>query len=732
MKKVILSIDGMTCSACSNGLEKYLNKQESIKSATVNLVMNTASIEYDNTKIGMEDLNRFVAKAGFKSMGVYLPGAQEKKKRSTKIKLVIIAIVSILNLYVSMSHMVHLPSLPMLDMMDNTINYTTALFVLTTIVILLCLDVIRNGFKNLIHKTPNMDTLVSLGVLSSYCYSIFGMIKIFNGNMDMVHNLYFESASTVLFFIKLGKYIESRNKDKTKEAIRNLLTITPKDAVIERDGKEITVTIDEIQKGDIVVCKPGEKIAVDGIVIDGITHINESFITGESTPVKKEKDANVLAGSINYEGTIRYSAQKIGKESTVSEIVKMVVEATNTKAPIAKVADKISGYFVPVVIILAVISFLVWLVVADINTAINIFVSVLTIACPCSIGLATPLAIVISSGICSKKGILVKNSEVLENASKIKNIALDKTGTITKGELSVSNVICYSSVDEKEIIRIVASIEKKSEHPIAKAIVRYAREEKIEMARVQEFEAIVGLGVKAKFEDKVYYIGNRKLIENNNISLPNVDDENILTQEKNSILYLANENEVLALIGVKDILKGNIKEVIAKFKKKNINVVMLTGDNENTANAIAKEVGINEVISNVKPKEKARIIEEKKKDGITLMCGDGINDSVSLITADIGASISNGTDIAIDSASVVLMNDDLDKINDLIEISKKTMKNIKQNLFWAFIYNILMIPIAMGIFTKFGISLNPMIASFAMMLSSLTVVFNALRLRRIK
>lgn len=732
MKKVILSIDGMTCSACSNGLEKYLNKQESIKSATVNLVMNTASIEYDNTKIGMEDLDRFVAKAGFKSMGVYVPGVEEKKKRSTKIKLVIIAIVSILNLYVSMSHMLHLSSIPMLDMMNNTINYTIALFVLTTIVILLCLDVIRNGFKNLIHKTPNMDTLVSLGVLSSYCYSIFGMIKIFNGNMDMVHNLYFESASTVLFFIKLGKYIESRNKDKTKEAIRNLLTITPKDAVIERDGKEITVTIDEIQKGDIVVCKPGEKIAVDGIVIDGITHINESFITGESTPVKKEKDANVLAGSINYEGTIRYSAQKIGKESTVSEIVKMVVEATNTKAPIAKVADKISGYFVPVVIILAVISFLVWLVVADINTAINIFVSVLVIACPCSLGLATPLAIVISSGICSKKGILVKKSEVLENASKIKNIALDKTGTITKGELSVSKIISYSNLDEKEIIRIVASIEKKSEHPIAKALVKYAREEKIEMAHAQEFEAVVGLGIKAKFEEKVYYIGNRKLIESNNIPIPNEDDENILTQEKNSILYLANENEVLALIGVKDTLKGNVKDTISSFKEKGINVVMLTGDNENTAKAIAKEVGIDEVVSNVKPKEKARIIEEKKKDGITLMCGDGINDSVSLITADIGASILNGTDIAIDSASVVLMNDDLDKINDLIEISKKTMRNIKQNLFWAFIYNILMIPIAMGIFTKFGITLNPMIASFAMMLSSLTVVFNALRLRRIK
>ena len=732
MKKVILSIDGMTCSACSNGLEKYLNKQEDVKNATVNLVMNTASIEFDDKKLTMEDLDKFVARAGFKSMGIYVPGKEEKKKHRDIIKLIWIAIISILNMYVPMSHMIGLPVIPYLHMIDYPVNYSIASLILTTLVIVLCLDVIRNGFKNLIHKTPNMDTLVMIGVLSSYAYSIYGGIRVLQGDCSFVENLYFESASTVLFFIKLGKYIEARNKDKTKEAIRNLVTITPKNAVIERYGKEITVTIDEIQKGDIVVCKPGQKIAVDGQIVEGITHIDESFVTGESVPVKKEKNSKVIAGSINYEGTIKYSAEKIGKESTVSEIVRMVVEATNTKAPIAKVADNISGYFVPVVILIAIISFMVWMLISDVSTAINIFVSILVIACPCSLGLATPLAIVIANGVCSRKGILVKNSEVLENAEKIKNVVLDKTGTITKGKLSISKIYNYSSIEDNNLIQIVASIEKKSEHPIAKAIVNKAKEEKIKFLQVEEFEALAGLGVKAKIDNITYLIGNRKLMQENNVEISNSNDVETLVTSGNSILFVAKENELIALIGVKDVLKDNIKEVISTIKQKNIEVVMLTGDNETTANTIAKEVGIDKAYANVSPKEKASIIEELKKNGKTLMCGDGINDSVSLVSADIGASISNGTDIAIDSAQVVFMNDDLNKINDLIDVSHKTMRNIKQNLFWAFAYNICMIPIAMGVFSKLGLTLNPMIASFAMMLSSLTVVFNALRLRRIK
>ena len=553
---------------------------------------------------------------------------------------------------------------------------------------------------------------------------------ILTGKTKYVESLYFESSAIVLFFIKIGKYVENINKDKTKKAIQDLMTITPNNAVVEREGKEYIVTIDEIKKGDIVICKPGEKIAVDGIIVDGITHINESFITGESIPVKREKGSKVIAGSINFEGTIKYEAQKIGKESTVSEIVRLVVEATNTKAPIAKIADKISGYFVPVVIIIAIVSFISWLIISrDFGTALNVFVSILVVACPCSLGLATPLAIVVSSGVASKKGILIKNSEALENAHKIKTIVFDKTGTLTKGELTVSKIYNYTELKNEDIMNVVAKVESKSEHPIAKAIRKYVVNLENDI-HVEDFKAIPGYGVSAVVENEKFLIGNKKLMAENGIEIENSNNEEDLICIGNSILYVAKNNKIIALIGVKDVVKENAKKVVAKLKEQHINVVMLTGDNEKTAEYIASELGINNVIANVKPREKAETINKLKKYGMVAMCGDGINDSVSLVTADIGISISTGTDIAMDSSSVVIMNDNLDKINELISISKKTITNIKQNLFWAFFYNICMIPIAMGVFSKIGVKLNPMLAALAMTISSLTVVLNALRLRR--
>ena len=730
MKKVLLKIDGMTCSACSTGLEKYLNKQEGVK-ATVNLVMNNASIEYDEKKYEITDLEKFVAKAGFESLGIDNFEKEEKKKSNEKFKLIGITVISLLILYISMSHMVGLPVIPFLNMMKYPVNYAISLWVLSSIVIFMGKDLIKNGLKNLIHKTPNMDTLVTIGVASSYIYSIFGTFMILKGKTDYVHTLYFESSAIVLFFIKIGKYIENINKDKTKKAIQDLMTITPQNATIERDGKEVKVTIDEIKKGDIVICKPGEKIAVDGVITEGVTHINESFITGESVPVKREKDSKVIAGSINFEGTIKYKAEKIGRESTVSEIVRLVVEATNTKAPIAKIADKISGYFVPVVMLLAVVSFIIWMIISkNFGTSINVFVSILVVACPCSLGLATPLAIVVSSGVASKKGILIKNSEALENAHKVKTVVFDKTGTLTKGELTVSKVYNYSDLSDEEIIRDIAIIESKSEHPIARAIVKYAGDLPKE-SKIEDFKAIIGYGVTALINGNTYLIGNKKLMNENGINLKNEYDENELSKSGNSLLFVAKEKSLIALIGVKDVVKENAKEVVKKLKEKNIKVVMLTGDNENTAKVMADEIGVEEVIANVKPKEKAEKIKELKKDGFVMMCGDGINDSVSLVTADIGVSISTGTDIAMDSSSVVLMSDNLDRLNDLITISKKTIRNIKQNLFWAFFYNICMIPIAMGVFSTLGITMNPMFGAFAMTLSSLTVVLNALRLTKI-
>ena len=730
MKKVLLKIGGMTCSACSSGLEKFLNKQDGIKIATVNLVMNNASIEYDEKKLDLPTIEKFVKKAGFESLGIDNLEKEEKKKSKEKYKLIAITIISLLILYISMCHMIGLPVIPFLDMIKYPINYAVSLLVLTVIVLFLGKHIIKNGYKNLIHKTPNMDTLVTIGVLSSFLYSIYGTIMIFRGENSYVERLYYESAAIVIFFIEIGKYVEAKNKDKTKEALQELMTITPNSAVIIRNDKEIKVTLDEIQKGDIVICKPGEKIAVDGTVVDGVTHINEAFITGESIPVKRENGSKVIAGSINYEGTIKYKAEKIGKESTVSEIVRMVVEATNTKAPIAKIADKISGYFVPTIIIIAIISFIVWLIIAkDFAFAINIFVTILVVACPCSLGLATPLAIVIASGNASRKGILIKTSEALENAHKVKTIVFDKTGTLTKGELTVSKIYNYSELGENDILKDIASIENKSEHPIAKAIITTAKERKLEIGDVKEFKAIPGYGVSAKANDSYYLIGNKKLMQENNIKIENDQDEVDLVCEGNSILFVAKDNKMIALIGVKDVLKDNVKEVITKLKQKNIDIVMLTGDNEKTAQVIAKEIGIENVIAGVLPKQKAEEIKKLKEKGIVMMCGDGINDSISLVTADIGVSISSGTDIAMDSSNVVIMNDNLEKINDLIDISKRTIRNIKQNLFWAFFYNICMIPIAMGILKPFGITMNPMIAAFAMTLSSLTVVLNALRLK---
>lgn len=732
MKKVLLKIGGMTCSACSSGLEKYLNKQDGVVRANVNLVMNNASIEYDDKKLSLKDIEKFVDKAGFESLGIDNLKKEERKKSGEKINLILTSIFSIAILYVSMAHMIGLPDIPFLSMMEHPLNYAVSLLVLTTVVLGLGYNILKNGIKNLIHGTPNMDTLVTIGVLASFIYSVYETVQIFLGDASFVHSLYYESAAIVIFFIRIGKYVEGINTDKTKEAIQELMTITPNSAVVERDGKEITVTLDEIEKDDIVICKPGEKVAVDGTVVDGISHINESFITGESMPVKVEAGTKVIAGSINYEGAIKYKAEKIGRESTVSEIVRMVVEATNTKAPISKLTDKVSSVFVPIVITIAIITFIVWLIIGkSFAVALNYFVTVLVVACPCSLGLATPLAIVIASGVCSKKGILVKNSESLENAHKVKTIIFDKTGTLTKGTLSFSKMYNYSDLNDDDIFKIIAGVEKKSEHPIAKAIVEEVEKRNIDFDEVKEFKAISGQGVFAVVENYDVLIGNKRLMDANNISV-NESDFDELVNDGNSILYVSLNNKVVALIGVKDIVKENVSEVISSLKKKNINVVMLTGDNEVTAKKIAENVGIETVVANVMPSQKAEYVEKLKKDGLVMMCGDGINDSVSLVKADIGVSVSSGTDIAMDSAQVVIMNDNLDRINDLIRISSKTIRNISGNLFWAFFYNICMIPIAMGVFVGLGVSMNPMLAALAMVFSSLFVVLNALRLRVVK
>lgn len=734
MKKVVLSIDGMTCSACSNGLEKYLNKQNGIKSATVNLVMANALIEYDENILNLGKIEKFVEEAGFKSLGIYNENSEKKQNKNEKVKFIIFSVLAVALMYISMGHMIGLPNFSFLDMHMHPLIYAGTLLALTIAFVVYGFDIIKSGCKNLIHKAPNMDTLVAMGVITSILYSLYGMYMIAKGHHEYVENLYFESAAIVIFFIKLGRYIDRISKDKTKEAIQKLVQITPKEAVIKVNGEEKKVTIDEIKKGDIVVSKPGEKIAVDGEIITGKAHLDESFITGESKPVSKTEGSKVIAGSINYDGYIEYEAEKIGKESTISEIVRLVIEATNTKAPIAKVADTVSGYFVPAVILIAIITFIAYLILGNtVATAINAFVTILVVACPCSLGLATPLAIVVSEGVCANNGILVKKSEILENAEKTTTVVFDKTGTLTYGKLKIAQIINYSKMQEKELMQIVGSLEKKSTHPIGKAFEDYLNENKIETLDVKDFKDVSGYGIIGKIAENEVILGNYKILEKYDITNSHKQDEEKLAKEGNSIIYVVLNNEISAIVGVNDIVRENSKEVISKLNKNKIETVMLTGDNTQTAEKIAKEIGITTVISNVTPREKTEVVKKLKAEGkYVMMCGDGINDSPALASSNIGVSVNSGTDIAMDSSDVILTRNDLNSILNLINISKKTIRNIKQNLFWAFFYNSLMIPIAMGLFSKWGITINPMIASFAMVISSLTVTLNALRLKRIK
>lgn len=725
MNKIDLSIGGMSCSACSSGLEKYLNKQKGIIDASVNLVLAMATIKYED--ISIEDIERYIKEAGFESLGPY-DLFKEKKSKNVKKNLMIFSVLVIILLYVSMAHMVGLPCISFLNMEKYPLNYALSLLVLTIPFMIYGIDIFKSGYKNLIHKTPNMDTLVSIGVISSFIYSLISTIMIIIGKEMYVHNLYFESAGVVVYFIKLGRYIDSKSKEKTKEAIKSLVQITPMRALLKTKDGEKEVTIDEVKVGDILICKPGMKFAVDGIIVDGSTHADESFITGESKPNKKNINDKVVAGSLNIDGSVLYEAKAIGKNSTISEIVRLVVDASNTKAPIARFADKVSGYFVPSIILIAVLTFIGYLLLGNgINDGLVHFVNVLVVSCPCALGLATPLAIVVSEGVCAKNGILVKNSETLENSYKVDAICFDKTGTLTYGNLKVNKVNNYSSYKESELKVIISSLESKSSHPIASAF----KNDKLKLKEVKKYKNIDGVGLEGTIENNKYYIGNSRLFEILNIKNEYLSDEEKLTLEGNSILYVIENKNVIALVGVKDIIRDDAKDIISELSKDK-EVIMLTGDNKVTAGVIAKELNINNVISNVLPSEKVKEIKKLMKDKTVMMIGDGINDAPSLATSNIGVSIGSGTDIANDSSDVILMNDNLVNIVNLINISKKTMKIIKENLFWAFFYNICMIPIAIGLFNNFGINMNPMIAGLSMTLSSVTVILNTLRLKKRK
>lgn len=733
MKKIVLAIEGMTCSACSNGLEKYLNKQEGIKNAVVNLVMANALIEYDEKVLNQQKIEEFVKKAGFKSLGEFKEIKLEKNTKKEKIKFIIFSFLAIIMMYISMGHMLKIPTITFIDMHKSINTYLAILFLITVLFLIYGFDILKNGYKNLIHKTPNMDTLVGIGVFTSFCYSVFNTFFILKGKSNYINNLYFESTCMIIYFIKLGRIIDGINKNKTKEAIQKLVKITPDKANVKNGESISEVTLDEIKIGDILVCKPGEKVAVDGEITYGKTHIDESFITGESKPVSKEINHKVIAGSINYDGYIEYRAQKIGKDSTVSQIVKYVLEATSSRTKISRLADKVSSFFVPSLLIIALITFLVYLILGQgIENAITTFITIIVVACPCSLGLATPIAIVLSEGICVENGILIKKSEILESAKNVDTVVFDKTGTLTYGTLKISEIHNYSKFSEKQLLQIIGSIEQKSSHPIGKAFIEYLNTNKITFLEIKNFENYAGFGISAEVDNEKYIVGNSKIIEKFNIKNNYKKDEENLSLKQNTIIYIANKQKILAIIGVNDIIKQESKNLINSLNNLKIKTIMITGDNKQVAKNIAQDLNITEVISETLPTEKADIVKKLKQNGnFIIMVGDGINDSPALANADIGLSIGSGTDIAIDSADVVLTNNNLNNILKLINISKITIKNIKQNLFWAFFYNVLMIPIAMGVLKPIGISISPMVASIAMVLSSLTVTLNALRIKNI-
>ena len=716
MKNIILNVGGMTCSGCSARLEKYLNKQEGIFSASVNLVLATAKIEYDENLLDVNKLNKFIEESGFTSYGEEY---NKNKRKPERLVLLIYTVLTILLMYISMGNMFKITMPNIINMHFNPIIYSISLAAITFLYFIYGFDIIKSGIKNLVHRMPNMDSLIMIGVIVNYLYSLFNMILVFKGDMNGLHHLYFEASAMTILFVKIGRFIDKNNRIKATDAVRGLVSVTPKKAVKLVDGEEKTVTINEISKGDIIVCRPGEKIAVDGIVRKGRTNINEALITGESKPVHKEVGNEVIAGSINCNGYIEYEAVRIGRETNISNIVKMVVEATNSKTEIQKFVDKVSGIFVPAIFIIAVLaSILNFVIIKDISIAVNVFVTVLVVACPCALGIATPLAMVVSIGKLSRNGIFIKSSESLEILNGIKNIVFDKTGTLTNGKFSV---VDKNISDEN--MQILQSIEFNSKHPIAQSICEFSDFNKIEVTNFREIE---GYGLQADIGNSTYYVGSLKFVKEQCINNIYGNDEEKFLSNGYTIVYLFNNDGVLGIVGLADTVKDGVKELIQELKNMNKNIYMLTGDNEAAAKIIANEIGIDNVESNLTPKQKLVYVSNMNDDNNSvMMVGDGINDSPSLKAAAIGVSVEGGSDVSADSSDIILMNSNIGIISLLLKVGKKTNRIIKQNLFWAVFYNCLMIVIATGLLP---IHINPMIASMAMMMSSLMVVFNSLRL----
>jgi len=740
MKNSTFNVTGMSCASCARTVENALNKNEDIK-ASVNIATEKVNIEYDENKYNFEKIKKIVENSGYglvetlseeEKMQMY-----EDKIKSLRNKLILAAVFAIPLMYISMGHMmgIHLPDI--VNPKKNAAIYSIVQLLLTIPVVYAGKDFFIHGFKNLVRKSPTMDSLIAMGASAAIIYSLYATYMTITVDSEYHMNLYFESAGTIITLILLGKLLEARTKGQTSSAIKKLIGLQPKKAKIIENGVEKEVLIENIKVGDIIVVKPGEKIAVDGKIVNGNTSVDESMITGESIPVSKNIGDKVIGGSINKNGSIQFEATEIGKDTVLSQIIKLVEEAQGSKAPISRMADIVAGYFVPIVIMIATITGIVWFISGSgLTAALTFFISVLVIACPCALGLATPTSIMVGTGKGAENGILIKSGEALETAHKIKTVVLDKTGTITKGKPVLTDLKVYNNFDENEILQLAASAENNSEHPLAEAIVNGAKERNVEFKQYDKFRAMPGYGIRAVINEKEIQIGNRKLMASRKISTEAAEkDYEILSNEGKTPMFISVNNELAGLIAVADVVKETSKEAVEKMHKLGLKVIMLTGDNEKTAKYIAKEVGIDRVIAEILPFQKSEEVKKLQEAGeFVAMVGDGINDSPALAQANVGIAIGSGTDVAIESADIVLIRNDLNDVAGAIALSKATITNIKENLFWAFFYNVIGIPFAAGIFYAFfnGPKLDPMIAAFAMSLSSVSVLMNALRLKFFK
>ncbi|WP_308780535.1 heavy metal translocating P-type ATPase [uncultured Clostridium sp.] len=738
IKNYSFKVEGMTCSACANRVERVTKKVSGVENSSVNFATEKLNITFDENKISVNELKSIVEKAGY---NLIVEGKKEdavKKIPDFKklwYRFILSLIFTIPLLIISMGHMVGMQLPHIIDPMMNPLNFAITQLALTIPVMIIGYKFYLIGFKNLFKLSPNMDSLIAIGTSAAVVYGLFAIYKINIGEHEYAMHLYFESAAVILTLITLGKYLEAVSKGKTSDAIKKLMGLAPKTANIIRDGKELTIPIEEVKVFDIVIVKPGEKLPVDGEIIEGNTSIDESMLTGESIPVEKSIGSKVIGASINKTGFIKYKATKVGDDTALAQIIKLVEDAQGTKAPIAKLADVIAAYFVPAVIGLAIIAALGWYISGESAVfSLTIFIAVLVIACPCALGLATPTAIMVGTGKGAENGVLIKGGEALETAYKVETIVFDKTGTITEGKPKVTNIIT-KGISETEILALAASAEKGSEHPLGEAIVKAAEEKNIKLKEIEDFKAIPGHGIEVKIENSIILLGNKKLMVERGIDLGDLQNKsNQLAEEGKTPMFLAVDNEIKGIVAVADTVKENSKKAIEAIHNMGIKVAMITGDNEKTAKAIAKEVGIDIVLAEVLPEDKANEVKKLQNDNKKVaMVGDGINDAPALVQADVGIAIGSGTDVAMESADIVLMRSDLLDVIKAIQLSKATINNIKQNLFWAFAYNVLGIPVAMGVLHIFGGPLlNPMIAAGAMSLSSVSVLLNALRLRNFK